>query len=228
MVGFKQIFLAACLTAFVAAKLHGKPPKKPSHSAVRCPVILDGRIPEKMKLHTFNTPASPFNPDYSKGENLTWSQILQFPKVKPSRFDKPGHKAVEVTIDDRSIFAPGGNRQWGFRRAGLLMGNGSDASNEGIATFHWSVKQDLKAKMNLTHEYMNVWHEANDYASNQFSFNTGVILPQDLPKEGNVDTTKLDKRLWKFLDRKNNVIWTTWIKWDRWQNFAITLDYIKK
>ena len=87
--------------------------------------------------------------------------------------------------------------------------------------------EDKKRRMNLTHEYMNVWHETNDYSSNHFSLNAGVILEQDKPKEGNVTTTGLDKRLWKILDRKNNVIWTT-IEWDGWQNFAIKLDYEKK
>lgn len=222
MVGFKQLVFAACLVACTVAA-----PKKCKPKAIKCPITIDGRIPESIDLATFDTSASPFNPDYSKGENVSWSEILRLPKVPASRFDKPGHKAVEVTINDDSIFAPGGNRQWGFRRAGLLMGNGSDASNEGVQTFHWSVMQDKKAKMNLTHEYMNVWHEANDYASNQFSFNAGIMLIQDKPQEGTVDTTKLDKNLWKFLDRKNNIFWTTPITYNGWQNFAITLDYIK-
>lgn len=108
------------------------------------------------------------------------------------------------------------------------MGNGSDASNEGVVTFHWSSKQDLKAKMNLTHEYMNVWHETNDYSANQFSINTGIMLEQDWPKESGINTSLLDKRLWKVLDRKNNVVFTTWIDWKEWQNFAIKLDYEKK
>jgi len=149
----------------------------------------------------------------------------------PSKFDVPAHKALEVTISDRSIFVPGGGQQQiGFRRTGLLLGNGFDTSNKSVQTYHWSVMQpeDKKRRMNLTHEYMNVWHETNDYSSNHFSLNAGVILEQDKPKEGNVTTTGLDKRLWKILDRKNNVIWTTTIEWDGWQNFAIKLDYEKK
>ena len=101
----------------------------------------------------------------------------------------------------------------------------------GVKTFHWSVKQDLKAKINLTHEYMNAWHETNDYSANQFSFNTGVMLAQDHPTDSNATTTALDKRLWKFLDGDNDAIWTTWIDWQDWQdwqNFAVTVDYVKK
>ncbi|TVY67475.1 hypothetical protein LSUE1_G006814 [Lachnellula suecica] len=200
-----------------------------SHYDTKCPITLDGRVPINATLKTFDTDASPFNPDFTKGQNLTWSQILKLPAVAPSKFDLPIHsKAVEVTISDASIFVPGGGtQQLGFRRAGLLMGNGSDATNVGVKTFHWSVKQDLNAKMNLTHEYMNVWHEANDYASNHFSINAGIMLEQDKPTDSNVTTTGLAKNLWKILDRKNNVIWTTRIDWDVWQNFAVTLDYEK-
>jgi hypothetical protein len=216
------VALFSGLAALVAAALE-------SHSIIKCPITLDGRVPQDSVLKTFDTASSPFNPDYTKGQNLSWSEIIEFPKVKTSRFDLPANKAIEVTIDDHSIFVPGGgSQQLGFRRAGLLMGNGTDASNVGVKTFHWSSRQDPSAKLNLTHEYMNVWHEANDYASNQFSINAGVMLSQDAPKDSNVTTTGLDKHLWKILDRKNNIVWTTKIEKDEWQNFAVTLDYEKK
>jgi hypothetical protein len=190
---------------------------------------MDGRIPRDFALQTFDTTASPFNPTYSKGQNLTWSQIIKFADVSLSKFDIPAEKAIEVTIDDRSIFVPGsGTPQVGFRRAGLLLGNGTDATVVGAKTFHWSVKQDLNAKMNLTHEYMNAWHETNDYSANQFSFNTGVMLEQDHPTDSNATTTGLDKKLWKILNRDNDVIWATGIDWEDWQNFAVTVDYVKK
>src|SRR5690606_19921999 len=192
---FKMIKLTTLALVALAAVSEGTPIFGSFLKPIKCPVILDGRVHLSTKLKTFDTPASPFNPDYTKGENLTWSQIIKFPVVLPSRFDLPKNKAFEVTINDDSIFAPGGNHQWGFRRAGLLMGNGSDASNEGVVTFHWSSKQDLKAKMNLTHEYMNVWHETNDYSANQFSINTGIMLEQDWPKESGINTSLLDKRL---------------------------------
>ena len=187
---------------------------------------MDGRIPLDFALETFDTAASPFNPTYTKGHNLSWSEIIRFPGGEASKFDIPADKAIEVTIDDRSIFVPGGGSpQVGFRRAGLLMGNGSDATNVGVKTFHWSVRQDAGAEMNLTHEYMNAWHEANDYSFNQFSFNAGTMLEQDEPAGANVSTTGLEKSSWKFLDRENNVIYTRRIDWDVWQNFAVTVDY---
>jgi hypothetical protein len=221
-----KISLVVLFTTLVA----GAAALPTSRFDTKCPIALDGRVPSNATLKTFDTTSSPFSPTYTKGQNLTWSQIIKLPEIRASKFDLSVHsKALEVTINDASIFLPGGSsRQVGFRRAGLLMGNGSDATNVGVKTFHWSVKQDLNAKMNLTHEYMNVWHEANDYASNQFSFNTGIMLEQDKPTDSNVTTTGLDRRLWKILDRKNNVLWTTRIEWDDWQNFAVTVDYEKK
>jgi hypothetical protein len=54
------------------------------------------------------------------------------------------------------------------------------------------------------------------------------MLSQDAPTDSNVSTTGLDKRLWKFLDKDNDVLWTTLIEWDEWQNFAVTVDYVKE
>ncbi|CZR58415.1 uncharacterized protein PAC_08307 [Phialocephala subalpina] len=96
-------------------------------------------------------------PKYTKGQNLSWSEILLLPDVDASRFDFASSKAVELTINDSSIFLPGGGKpQIGFRRAGLVMGNGSDASNVGVRTFHWSVQQEPQKRMNLTHENNDV------------------------------------------------------------------------
>jgi hypothetical protein len=226
-----MIIVISISTAFAAALFGvalGSPVAR-SVSAIKCPITIDGRVPTNFTLPMFDTTASPFSPQYSKGQNLTWSQIIKLPDVNASKFDIPGDKAIEVTINDQSIFLPGGGKQQlGFRRAGLLMGNGSDATNVGVKTFHWSVQQDSSMKMNLTHEYMNVWHERNDYNGNQFSFNTGIMLAQDKPTDTNVSTTGLDKNLWKILNNKNDVIWTTYIVWDNWQNFAVTVDYVNK
>ncbi|KAJ3047395.1 hypothetical protein HK097_011560 [Rhizophlyctis rosea] len=242
-------WFSATLAASPSSSYKKPSPPSPPSLPVKCPVVFDGRVPRSTTLKFFDTDDSFFNPNYTKGENLPWSQILTFPTVPVSKFDaiatKPSKpdphlkptqpyafKSLQVSINDSSIFVPGGgSRQVGFRRAGLLAGNGSDAQNVGVKTFHWSVRQPAHLKLNLTHEYMFVWHEANDYASNQFSINAGVMLAQDDPKEsvgGNYTgktNVHLPKNLWKVLDRKNNVIWKGPMKAKVWENFAITLDY---
>lgn len=191
------------------------------NSPVQCPVVLDGRVTQNTTLSVFDTNASRFNPGYSKGQNLSWSQILEFPQVAPSLFDvstPESFKPLEVTIDDRSIFNPSGtNPQLGFRRAGLLLGNGSDASNEGVMTFHWSSKQDTARPLNLTHEYLTVWHETNDSSGSQFALQLGLPL-------GSNDTSEAASHSWKMLDRNNSVVFTSPLNVEEWQNFAVTVD----
>jgi hypothetical protein len=203
--------LTTCLLAGAASGL-----AHPPRADIKCPVVFSGQVAESAQLTDFDTAAtSIFNPDYVKG-NEPWSQILLFPEVANSRFDNASYKSLEVTIDDQSIF----KTQYGFRRAGLqLVGdtNTPGPGNQGVKTLHWSVKQDPGRKLNLTHEYLNVWHEAGDYSANQFNFETGTLL--NLPS-GRKDT-------FKFLNRKNSVFWSTPIESEEWQNFAITLDYVK-
>ncbi|GJC81486.1 hypothetical protein ColLi_04324 [Colletotrichum liriopes] len=194
---------------------------------VQCPIVLDGRIPQNFSLQVFDTSDSPFNPGFTKGP-APWSEILLFPAITtPSRFDVSSStgdsKPVEVTINDQSIFDPSGNNpQIGFRRAGLLLGNGSDASNQGVKTFHWSSMQDSTRKLNLTHEYLVSFHETNDSGGAQFALQIGTPLGQ------NSTAGRPSLSDWKMLDRNNTVVFSTPLKFDAWQNFAVTLDVPKK
>ncbi|TDZ53794.1 hypothetical protein CTRI78_v006766 [Colletotrichum trifolii] len=195
-------------------------------SAVKCPIIHDGRIPQNFTLDDFDTNASPYNPGFTKGPD-PWSKILLFPSVaQTSRFDVAGRspantKPLEVTINDDSIFnpPPGKNPQLGFRRAGLLLGNGSDAANEGAVTIHWSSRQDPARKLNLTHEYATAFHETNDSGGAQFTLQLGLPLGQN--------KTEPPAANWKMLDRNNSLVFTTPLQFDKWQNFAVTLDVPK-
>lgn len=191
-----------------------------AHQAdIKCPIILDGRVKTTLTPPDFDSYAtSPFNPDYVKGNDLKWSDILLFPTdFGTSRFDANSSKPFEVTITDASIF----QQQKGFRRAGLqIQGdtNTGSPANTGVRTIHFSVRQDPKRPLNLTHEYLNVWHEASDYSANQFNFEAGTILGQ----------TGLPKNTFKVLNRQNKQVWSTAIDNAAWQNFAITLDFNKK
>jgi len=118
----------------------------------------------------------------------------------------------------------------GFRRAGLLLKDdqnpiGADAADSGIVTFHWSVRQDPAKPLNLSHEYMNVWHEKADYSGNQFTFVGGVVLKVD--GGDGVDTPE-ERNLWKVQDAKNKFVFHTPIEQNSWQNFAVQLDYRNK
>jgi hypothetical protein len=194
---------------------------RPSKCAatIQCPIVLDGRVKTTLVPTDFDSYAtSPFDADYVKGNNLTWSEILKFPTdVGNSRFDNASYKPIEVTISDASIF----QQQNGFRRAGLLFQgdtNTGSPADTGVRTIHFSVRQDPKRPLNLTHEYLNVWHEASDYSADQFMFEAGTII----------DQTGLPKNTFKVLNRQSKQIWSTPIEYNAWQNFAITLDFNKK
>lgn len=207
---------------------------------VVCPVVFDGRVPASASLEDFNVADgggwNPFNPNYVKGQNLQWSDIILLPAgLEHSLFDSVnGSSAPEVTISDLSIF----NSQNGFRRAGLQFRKDTNLGSPGSTgqkTLHFSILQDESRSFNLSHEYLvsrleplglslladisqNVWHEAADYSSNQFSFGAGTIIGRE---EWPAET-------WKLFNRQNELIWSTPIEAGVWQNFAITLDYDEK
>ncbi|TRX90057.1 hypothetical protein FHL15_008976 [Xylaria flabelliformis] len=191
------------------------PPEQRGTGAIKCPIVLNGLVKSSLVLTDFDSYAtSPFNPDYVRGSEK-FSQTLKFPNVTSSRFDNATTKAIEVTIDDQSIF----QTQNGFRRVGLqIQGDTNEGGpgTTGVRTLHFSVKQDPLRKLNLTHEYLNVWHEASDYSANQFNFQTGTIIGRG----GNKNTFKV-------LNRQNTEVWSTPIDETAWQNFAITLDFTK-
>lgn len=139
---------AASLTAALPS-----PPEKRGTGVIKCPVILNGLVKSSLTLTDFDSYAtSPFNPDYIRGSEK-FSQSLQFPNVTSSRFDNDTTKAIEVTINDASIF----QTQKGFRRAGLqIQGdtNTGGPGTTGVRTLHFSVKQDPARPLNLTHEYL--------------------------------------------------------------------------
>ncbi|KAK7951205.1 uncharacterized protein PG986_006933 [Apiospora aurea] len=199
----------AATAAFAACSTSG---------AIKCPVVLSGQVPASMQLTDFDTAATNkiFSAGNVKASGLAWSQILKFPNVTTnSRFDNASMQSVEVTIADSSVF----KTQYGFRRAGLQMlgdTNTGGPGTVGVRTVHWSVLQDPARKLNLTHEYQNMWHETADYSANQFDFKMGTLLDRSS-----------DKNAMKITNRKGEVVWSTPIEATAWQNFAVTLDYQK-
>ncbi|KAH8172055.1 hypothetical protein LIA77_08823 [Sarocladium implicatum] len=189
--------------------------------ASTCPVLFDGRVPANATVKDFDSVQgggwNPFNPDYVKGNDLLWSDIVQLPDVEEkSLFDAgAGTRPLEVTISDESIF----QQQKGFRRAGLQFSQDSNSGSpgsQGVVTFHFSLRVDETRALNLSHEYLLVWHEAGDYSANQFNFNTGTLIGRENLAEPNT---------YKLLNRKEELLWETPILEGEWQNFGITLDF---
>ncbi|KAF1833379.1 hypothetical protein BDW02DRAFT_500681 [Decorospora gaudefroyi] len=210
------MFTQNLLSLAVAASTAFAAPHSPitARAEPKCPIVFDGRVPVDTAPTFFDTYATNtiFNPDYVKGNDLKWSGILKFPDAS-SRFDGEEYTAVEVTISDQSIF----QQQNGFRRAGLqfLRDSPDGPGGKGVKTLHWSVKQDPGRPLNLTHEYLNVWHETADYSANQIQFQTGTLIG----KSG------ADKNNFKVLDRNGNSLYSVPMDMTMWQNFAAKLDF---
>lgn len=150
----------------------------------KCSLAFDGRVPKHTTLDDFDaTATSPFRPDFVYGANLTWSEILKLPSVLPSVFDLGvDAKPLEVTIDDRSVFAPSATDvQTGFRRAELLpaIHSGENVYVTGQKTLHFSLMADHARPLNYSHEYQLVWVERADYATDQIELKTGQLIGGD-------------------------------------------------
>jgi hypothetical protein len=152
-------------------------------------------------------------------------------------------------LSDKSIFYPGGNPQFGFRRAELMPaidGNGNASDVSGVTTFHWSMRTDPTRPLNYTHEYhvslhvysshfistvltacsQPVWHEYADYSSSQFTITLGT--PFDKGKDPNVKEAKSIRVAGlQALDPEVTFFETPFTD-NVWHNFALTLDWVQK
>jgi len=191
---------------------------------VSCPLVFDGRVPRSATGDTFTSGKLPYDPSYVLGANLTWTDALRFPSEPDSLFDNNTSKALEVTIDDRSIFTPSpDNRQTGFRRAELQPkpANATSAVT-GVKTLHWSMKTDEHRSLNYTHEYQLIWLENQDYSANQFTIGTGTPY-------GSNSTSAKDAQSLFLLGTSaaspQQTLWKTPFTKEVWHNFGLVLDY---
>ncbi|KAK7926815.1 hypothetical protein PG985_003813 [Apiospora marii] len=191
----------------------------------KCKLQFDGRVPTGFAAAMFDADNGIFNPSNVVGKGLKLSDVIKTPAVNGSLFDTKT-KPVEVTINDKSIFAPSAtNVQTGFRRAELLIASnsGTDASTQGVKTLHFSVMKDAARPLNLTHEYQLVFLEDNSFSTNQFVLKTGTILggdatadPDTLQLFGNVNSKPLQ------------TLFSTKFTEGVFHNFAVTNDFNKK
>lgn len=186
-----------------------------------CKVALDGRL-TYITAADFDTRKSPFLRDYAKPDDTTWSQIINFPSVPPAVFDhKIGGKPFQININENSLY----EEQKAVRRAGLVIDpKGFLADREaqnGVKTFHWSVRQPYGQQLNFNHEYMNVFHVNKD----EDVFNFRVVIGKMIAWR---EAQPAPVTSWKFVNVKNEGIWSIDILYGAWQNFAVTLNFQNK
>jgi hypothetical protein len=81
----------------------------------------------------------------------------------------PIEQPISITIDNSSVFVPGGAApQFGFRRTEFIaQANGSSSALDAImeadtTVFHVSIQVDETRPLNLSHEYQIVFIEPDD------------------------------------------------------------------
>ena len=194
------------------------------------PIIADGRVSITTVLSDFDSAeTSLFSPEFVRAANQPFSQILSFPDVPSSLFDGTASRAVEITINDQSIFAPGGNPQNGFRRAELLLASndGTDATVQGNTTLHFSIQDDPAKPFNFDHEYQLVFIETNDFASQVWSVKTGTPFGTDPTQFDKAQTLRLGSSTAAGPDA-SKVLFETPFESGVMHNFAIQTDWDKK
>ncbi|KAI8261137.1 hypothetical protein K4K58_001494 [Colletotrichum sp. SAR11_239] len=193
-------------------------------SKAQCTLQFDGRIPKAFTAADFDGKTSPFNTANVFGKGLKFSELIQLPQGASSLFDVNSTKPFEVTINDKSIFAPSEtNVQVGFRRAEMLplSNDGKDASTQGVKTLHFSLMKDAQRPLNLSHEYQLVFLESADFSTNQVVLKTGTILgqntadPDTLQLFGNVNSSPVPE------------LFKTKFTEGVFHNFAVKLDFTK-
>jgi len=182
-----------------------------------CPIVSDGRVPPIIDIAAFDRHETPF--EGRRPRDVSWSAILDFPRVVPSLFDADyGGKAIEIGKNELSDLSPGDmGAQKGLRWSSLYFAenaDGNDTSTRGVKTFHWSVRQGRP--LNLSHEYLNVFHERKDGHGYQFALTLGTLVGRE---------KQTNKKNWKMLNRNNEVVFQTPMLTNEWENFAVTLDW---
>lgn len=164
------------------------------------------------------TPDSNIRSPYT---GLQFSDVITFPNVKASIFDKAGNtKAFAINIDDKSVFTPqGGQPQSNIRRADLLPAirtQLNDVAVTGVRTVHFSVQKDAEKPLNVTHDYQLVSLESKDFTKHQFDVRTGADNGKNIAVVGTSGGGGAQKKIFEtpFGD-------------GAFENFAIKLDFDK-
>ncbi|PWW79783.1 Glycoside Hydrolase Family 131 protein [Tuber magnatum] len=211
------LFLASFATAVLAA------PK----------VIWDGRLKKDFPAADLDKSAtSPYNAEFVLGAGQKWSEQLHFPDMGvtgPSLFDlvpSDCRKPVEVTINDKSIFAPGGKAQNGFRRSELLpnTNNGTDATVQGTTTLHLSVREDIHRPLNYSHQYEIAFIETNDFSSHVWTLKTGTPFGSSGVTAKDAKTLRLGSSTAG--GKAEEVLFSVPFGSECWHNFAVQTNWV--
>lgn len=138
-------------------------------------------------------------------------------------FQPPKEQTISVSIDNSSVFVPGGNpanSQYGFRRTELIAEPHDRTIIETNTTvFHWSILRDDQHDLNYKHEYQVVFIEPND-GTHVFELQIGS--PFTYPT-GHLPVN--DAQSLRILSHNLTTIFETPFTHGDWHNFAVQVDW---
>ncbi|KAF8158448.1 hypothetical protein B0H34DRAFT_797835 [Crassisporium funariophilum] len=171
-----------------------------------------------------------------------WARKSLLPFLPP----RPTEQVLAVSIDNSSVFLPGGtNPQFGFRRTDVIAQKDWSPANllplmeSGVTVFHFSVKADEGRPLNWGHEYQVVFIEPGD-GSHVFGLQLGMDvlflgvgswLSLGARFAGSPFTNPTGKlpakgaRNFKVLDHALNVLFSAPFTYGPWHNFAVQVDW---
>ncbi|KAF7982130.1 hypothetical protein HWV62_29861 [Athelia sp. TMB] len=157
-----------------------------------------------------------------------------------TQFTTP-EQSIAITIDNSSVFVPGGGPpQYGFRRTELISqvdGNHTATYLEddvGTSVFHFSIREDEARRLNYSHEYQIVWIEPSD-GSHVFGIQlalepihqeeelTSVVGSPFTDPTGPLPDANAHSL--KVLDHALNVLFSAPFTPSTWHNFAVQVDW---
>ncbi|KAI0747574.1 hypothetical protein C8Q74DRAFT_1212624 [Fomes fomentarius] len=196
------------------------------------PVLYDGRAPLNLTSADLDSSTGPFLTVVKGSEAASHYSHLLGRSVPPTplwnkapAFINPTEQTIAVSIDNSSVFVPGGNPQLGFRRTDIIAANNGEHTNliqlieTNTTVFHFSIKKDERRPLNYSHEYQVVFIEPND-GSHVFGIQIGSPFTNPT---GNLPATNAHS--FKVLDHALNVLFSTPFTSHTWHNFAIEVDW---
>ncbi|KAJ3729384.1 hypothetical protein C8R42DRAFT_693379 [Lentinula raphanica] len=188
----------------------------------------DGRVPQTMTASDLDSSTGPFLSVVKGSESASHYTTLLGTTSTPTPLWTTvlSEQVISLTIDNSSIFVPGGSTpQNGFRRTDLIaQGDGSNSALDaimevGVSKFHFSVKQNEQLPLNYSHEYQIVFIEPAD-GTHVFELQLGNPFTNPTASAPAADATSLKVR-----DHALNLLFETPFTADQWHNFAVQVDW---
>ncbi|OAX36806.1 hypothetical protein K503DRAFT_743731 [Rhizopogon vinicolor AM-OR11-026] len=195
------------------------------------PLIYDGRAPFNYTSEDLNNSLDPYLSAVKGSNNASFYTQFLGHSHAPTPLWMPGiqEQAMTISIDNSSVFVPGGSQpQYGFRRTDLIAQKDSNhtaldaIADVGTTVFHVSIQEDSAKPLNMSHEYQIVWIEPND-GSHIFEIQLGS--PFTIPT-GTVPVS--DARSLKVRNHALTLLFETPFTSNDWHNFAIQVDWTNR